>query len=406
MEHEYIIETVVFIIYCSLKNMKSIKFLSTFLLIWLFAVNANAVEGARITYSNGLKIEVPEAGFDVKINTEINVSYSYTTRSNHGGEMNSFDPYRERLTFLGNILNKKVSYYLQYKFAGTNLTAFDNDDARAIFGKGKGNRDESASLSEAWIQYNVEENFQFRLGRQKLQFGIVQPAGMTKLQFITRPLAYQVFGELYKYIPSTDAGATGYYNITVDNNVLTTSFGVFNDAESGDRNTSVATAANINYAANGFDRTTEGDVKYTTGIAWTAGLSALYNKVYTNEDAYDVGLDFALKSSGFSLQMEGFLTYLDSDKYHSSDNYGYYIQTGYFFVPKTYEGVLRFSGVALDKKFGLNPSSESYEYSAAINRYILGHNLKLQGAFSYYTLDGNNKDQDAFKFILGVSANL
>jgi hypothetical protein len=185
--------------------------------------------------------------------------------------------------------------------------------------------------------------------------------------------------------------------------------GGFNSkGKAADRDTYVAGVASINYAANGFDRTTEGDLGYTKGVAWTTGLSGLYNQLIGNieEDAYNIGLDFGLRTKGLSLQSELFTTILDPELGKNSNNYGYYIQAGYFVVPKDIEVALRFSGVSLDKHFVKNSSSDSFEYSVVLNKYILGHNLKLQTSVSYYTLDGKTKDQDQLKFLAGVSANL
>ncbi|MDR2337174.1 MAG: OprO/OprP family phosphate-selective porin [Deltaproteobacteria bacterium] len=395
--------------------MRSIKILSVLLLSGFFIQNSSAADGARITYDKGTKIEIPEAGFNLKINTEVNVAYSYTSINRGGAEKNSFDPFRERITLQGDVANKKFSYYTQYKFAGSNITAFGDNDIRDQFSARSSSAsfpDEDPSLVEAWVQYNIDEQFKVRFGRQKLQFGYSQPAATTKLEFFTRPLAYQVLGELYKYIPSIDVGTTGYYKVNVDNSVLTATLGGFNSkSKAADRDTYVAGVASINYAANGFDRTAEGDLGYTKGVAWTTGLSGLYNQMYLGnieieEDVYNIGLDFGLRTKGLSLQSEVFTTIVDPELGKNSNNYGYYIQAGYFVVPKDIEVALRFSGVSLDKHFVRNSSSDSFEYSAVLNKYILGHNLKLQTSVSYYTLDGKTKDQDQLKFLAGISANL
>ena len=407
-----------------MQSLKLLKTLISIIATTVFVQSVWAVDGANIIYDGGTRIEIPEAGFSVKLAVEINVAYSYTAVNRGGENINSFDMYRERLTISGDALDKHINYFLQNNFETSDITAFNNASTREQFGVGNSAPAHGSGLQEGWIQYNFDKDVKLRLGRQKEQFGYALPSSTAKQQFLVRPLAYQVISEIYKLIAGTQAGATGYYSVPLESkSSLNLSLGVFNGqsyAANGTTSykanyatdTHVTGILSANYIYNGFDRSQEGDVGYTNGVSWTTGLSGSYRKAdfsgvsgtsfYTGTASiYNAGIDFGLRSRGFSLQAEAFTSILDREDASTLDNYGYYVQTGYFITPKDMEVALRFSGVDMDRHF-IAGGRDSYEYSAVFNKYILGHNLKLQAVVSYYELRTGVAKHDVSKFMLGV----
>ena len=92
------------------------------------------------------------------------------------------------------------------------------------------------------------------------------------------------------------------------------------------------------------------------------------------------GADAALKWKGFSLQGEYFLALANGDSSHLEQiGQGFYIQSGYFVIPKTLELAARYG--YMDPNRSLNKDHWT-ETTGAISWYINEHNLKLQADFT------------------------
>ena len=96
--------------------------------------------------------------------------------------------------------------------------------------------------------------------------------------------------------------------------------------------------------------------------------------------------------------MEGGYYYREIDPkaftpFGKQDAEGYYIQAGYFLIPKHLEIVTRYSFVEPD-----NPSqianNEQEEFTLGANYYFLGHRLKTQLNYSLFSTKAGNGVED------------
>ena len=90
-----------------------------------------------------------------------------------------------------------------------------------------------------------------------------------------------------------------------------------------------------------------------------------------------MGLDFILKYKGFALQAEGFVRNVDTHDHSKriGNATGYYVQAGYFLVPKTIEVVGRYNAMDPDTRIGNDLITSG---AGGLNWYLNGHEHKVQ----------------------------
>jgi hypothetical protein len=137
------------------------------------------------------------------------------------------------------------------------------------------------------------------------------------------------------------------------------------------------------------NRGVEGDVDYTDELAWDIGGSFVYSdENYPATDTmpadrfkvHSISADTGVKYKGLSLVGEYYWQDIDSEARDNdvSDN-GAYVQVGYFIQPKKWEIAGRWGLLSCDDESiysvcqGIDDINEA---GAAINYYMMGHNLK------------------------------
>ena len=326
---------------------------------------AVAADEARVYYDNGVKIEAPAQGFDTKLNTLLITSYTFEANDEAKNKSN-FDINEARISLKGNILDKQFSYFINGDFVG------NQDDS------GK----DTAALKDAWMQWNPCELNQFRIGQWANNFTRQQPLTDNLTMFPKDSITTSAFG----HGRNTGVAMLG------NNGGLDYSLGAFNgDSEfEGEsrpgQDTDLMGIGHIAYSEN-YDRKVESDINYTEGLGWTAGMSGSYEEAEYETDGIKgnaLGLtgDLGMKSAGFSLLGEIMWRTVDLDGYDSTiDDLGYYVEAGYFFIPKEWEVAGRFSNVSYDN------DDEEQEYNIFLNRYINGNNLKVQTGVTFLDTD-------------------
>jgi hypothetical protein len=149
----------------------------------------------------------------------------------------------------------------------------------------------------------------------------------------------------------------------------------------------------------------EGDIDWTEELATSVGVAYAHSDREVpvgdfpntgKDNANLVNIDANLKYMGLGLHAE----YFNNNTDVSGDTNGFYVQGGYFFVPKKWEIAARYGMTNCDDGSGIgaNPTSGTSlvscagadsinEASASLNYYFWRHNLKAQLGYDYVNTD-------------------
>lgn len=351
----------------------------------------NGSEVGRLRYDEGTRLEFGDT-FDLKMNFLVQPRITFSDNDRHldkdseasGNDTTSVSVKRIRLEFTGNLFNKEFSYKVQEDLAG------------GIQGDGR----KGSNLKDAWLQWNIDPAAKVRVGQHKVPFSRQELVSVQNLQFLERAMVTQEF------VPARNVGAMLQGS---PEHGLTYSLGVYNGESKGEGenregiDNKVLGAAMVSYDIGEYgERGMEGDWAYSNAPAATMGLGVLYGqgengfvgpqlKEFTlhpltaDFDKFDVNLDFAGRCHGGSFQGEFFYRHLDGTSPKSqmlpagenlkADDYGFYFQSGWFFVPRKWEIAGRFGYLAPDSSSGVDDVTE---YSGVVSYFIKGRFLKLQ----------------------------
>jgi len=283
------------------------------------------------------------------------------------------------------------------------------------------------------VSYNFMPDMGVKLGRYKGPFGKQETTSSGRQMLVDRSLANEVFNidrttgvELFGTLDMGDIKPD--YRVMVFNGLQNN-----NDAPFSDNDNSPGIAARLAVpmmGATAKDFANESDLKGHENTVSQVGFSIAYSNDRNEDhfaggesDSYEflgknpdgrsdvyelggettlLGVDFAMKSNGLSVILEGFYQHVDADAGEIAfeqdfgagrsvadpitgaimdgcelDNYGWYAQAGYFIMPEKFELVSRVSGVHVDS------TNDMYEYAAGWNYYISGQDLKLSMDLSY-----------------------
>jgi phosphate-selective porin len=384
----------------------------------------------------GFVFSTPDDHFSLAIGSRLQVRYTLTdidsafVNPNRGTEdSQSVDIPRARLWWEGHAFTKRLKYKLQIDVAG-----------------GSGD-----ILRDLELEYELIEDkwLTVKAGQFKTPFCRQEMTSSGRLEFVDRSLACSNFrfdrnrGVMFRGLPMNalfeyDAGA---FNTTgrngpsnPDTNFLYITRFAINPlgpipySEGDFENTpSPLVAIGVSYAyekAKGSVFTsaaqTAADPDDPTMSVITANgspqnrvpflrmIQPYYNKLANpngiTANVHTVGTDLAARWMGLDLQFEYFLGFVSNDANGSAapgapfvlppssfDNHGYYVQSGYFIIPKKFQIAARYSElnantearVALSS--GRTVSPKQSELLGAISYYFWQHNLKVQTDFGPVT---------------------
>lgn len=347
------------------------------------AAKGEAVEG-KMSYDGGTRLNFG-SDFDMKINLRIQTLYTYndydeseaTGRDDTGG----FDLRDVRAEFAGNLLDKEFSYKLSTDFADDN----------------GGNE-----LKDAYLQWNWSDAAQWRMGQYKQPFSRQENVSGAKLQFVDRSEVTDLFA------PGRHRGTMIHGAVAGSGHYYAGIFNGFSDDEgnnAGPSDNNYTGVWQFTYDIGDYgSRDYEGDVNMTRGFAMTMGAAFMYGQGEEaglgDFDHWDFNADLGMRAGGWSAQGEfyhGVLEFDDSDD--ENKNTGFYVQTGYFFVPEKWEAAVRFGYLNPDED--TSDLDDAQEYNVALGYYIKGHSLKLinQGTFLVDNFE-NGDDNTDFRYDL------
>lgn len=235
-------------------------------------------------------------------------------------------------------------------------------------------------LEEAWINYRFIEAAQLKAGQYKVPFA---------RQELTSDgaLAYDA-----GFFNGTGQNGTRTNNsMAIAARAVASPFGEMGYDEPDLANTPKPLfSLGANYLANRLKRngnsnffdTTTSTPPYAGSKGWL-GRNAANTAIFDNTERVDIdmyGIDAAFKWRGFSTQGENFGGTAEGRTHGRTVHArAYYVQAGYFLVPKRLEATARYSCVDPNRDA---PPDLQVEATGAVSYYFRGHNLKLQGDYT------------------------
>jgi phosphate-selective porin OprO/OprP len=359
------------------------------------AAGASDSSASKLYWNQGTRVEFPDTGFTTSIATMLQTRYSFNDRDEDAGQRNtsSFDVNRARLIISGTALNREFSYMLSTDF----VSAPDSD---ANFGQ-------SPQVRDAYIDWRpCKDDTGIRMGAFKTAVSRQFNTNQQSMQFVDRSLVSEYF------TIGRENGAMAYGSLA--DGMITGSAGIFNGESTREapnfsgvdtRHTGVF-SVRVNPTGS-MNVAEEGDIDFTEELATSVGATYAHSDrelaAGGKDNANLVNVDANLKYMGLGLHAE----YFTNDTDVAGDTSGFYVQGGYFFVPKKWEIAARYGMTDCDDGAGIsaNPTSGTQliscagadsvsEASASLNYYFWRHNLKAQLGYDYVNTDVTGAGDD------------
>jgi phosphate-selective porin OprO/OprP len=376
------------------------------------AAGASDSSASKLYWNQGTRVEFPDTGFTTSVATMLQTRYSFTDPNQSPGTIrnkSSFDVNRARLIVSGTALNREFSYMLSTDF----VSAPDSD---ANFGQ-------SPQVRDAYIDWTpCKDDTGLRLGVFKTAFSRQFNTNQQSMQFVDRSVTSEFF------TLGRENGAMAYGSLA--DGMITGSAGIFNGESSLEGPNSPAADTRhtgiVSLRVNPTGKMNvaeEGDIDWTEematslGVAYARASRELAGSPGTN-NADLVNVDANVKYMGLGIHAEYFFSNSDKDPAFGDDRTnGFYVQGGYFVVPKRLELAARYGrtdcadGNATSSLPQGNPvtcigSDSISEASASLNYYFWRHNLKAQLGYDYvnYDLSGSGQDLRSNRYVFQLSS--
>jgi phosphate-selective porin OprO/OprP len=343
------------------------------------------IKKIEIGYKKGTYIKTPDDRFALKLNVRTQGQFKYQDQEDEKNTA-SFDVKRARLLAGGNMFYPWMQYFTQVTLEGG-----------------------SAALRDAYIEAAYYDWAKPRIGQYKVPFDREFLTSAFNLDLIDRSIASNAFNL------GRDIGVQVSGGFLKDQ--LNYAVGMFNGsgANQSNQDQNFMYLGRMVYTPFGSFPYSEGALdtpdtpKLAVGAAGAylpglepgerktlAGPLGNTNIVPVNSDIYELTADLAFKYQNFFFQGGYYFRNIDPEKpttYGSENAQGFYLQGGYFLVPKKFELAARYSWVDPDNPNQTN-DNEQQEYTGGLSYYMDGHNLKLQANYSLFRNESTNGDLD------------
>lgn len=367
------------------------------------AEQKNADEEVRLYWSKGWQLEFPQSGNSIGLALLMQERYTFWDNQD-SSNVSSFEISKAKLAFSASLLDNEFSVSMDPDFVGD--------------GGGDG-QSAKPSLKDAYISWNANKSLSFDLGQFKTFVSKQYVTSDWKGEFPERSIASDYFS-----MGRQEGAALNYKS---EDSKWQLKAAVFNGLSSGeganrpglDTKELVQVGARVNPLGQ-IDVRAEGDVDYSESLGLSLGTalsrSEALEEVSDNLPSVDMNMnsynfDANLKYRGLALAAEYYLSSTAAaGPYADSLAQGFYLQSGYFFIPKKVEFVVRYSMVDCDSgKAGGSCSGNSSinEASAALTYMWLKHQLKMTLAYSALlsnALQADAQGEDSNRWILQLSS--
>lgn len=309
--------------------------------------------------------------------------------------LSSFDIQHAKFYMGGNAYGPHIQYYVQAAAANNTRTV------------GLGPISESTNQGFIMEDYYVRiqyEGMDIKFGQFKVPFSRQWMIYSGNIDFVQRATSTQAFlfgrdrGITFSRYSDAFNATVGVFNgggtLQAANPFqLQTGQNVSNDSVTP----GLLYVARITYSPFGSVGYSEGDVEQTQGqrVEFGGGFAYDQNRDYDlnldritddfSVDTMSASADATFKSEGGSIQGEYFWRKHQPSLSSDFTSHGFYIQPAYFFVPRKFEGALRFSLLDPNTNVG---SDKILEGAASLNYYISeDHRIKTKIQYTYLRQD-------------------
>lgn len=354
-------------------------------------------EMAKTYYSGGTRFEFPDTGFTAKLNTLIQSSYVFTDNDNGASDVSSFSVDKARLALSGSALHNEFTYLLEAEFGTEGETGMDRTATTT-----------AGQLTDAYIQWEPCDNVWARMGQWRTPLSRQYNAEEYELQFVDRSNASEAF------TLGRNQGLSVMANL-MDGQLAATA-GIWNGVSNGEginmkgADNDHAYHVGLRFNPIGqMDAFEEGDLYWTDDMAVSMGVayvnaSNTSDSLGVNSDIDTISADVNLKYQGFSLHGEYFWKSVDTDGVSDSvDPTAFYVQAGYFVMPKKLEIAARYGYIDPDNKALYDTQDQ---VTAGVTYHFWGYQLKAMLNYDYVNnkdVGGSSDDSSTDRWILGVS---
>ena len=337
---------------------------------------AGAVTSAassKVYYKNGTRIEFPDAGFTSGFFVLLRERYTFTDNEDKD-DTSSFEQKTARIYMTGTALHNEFAYSLMADFVGKTS-----------------NGENVPVMKDMFIDWRPSDWAELRMGHWPTFFTRQFPNNPGKITFPDFALATNYFTH------GRQNGAS--FMLKSPDKVWNLRGGIFNGNSDGEgeatpgvdeKNLMILSLRTTPLGE--IDPWEESDLNYSQDPGLTMAVAYAYGQnensiddVLIDSDVNSVGADLMFKYAGFSLAGEFFYRNIDADQYSDSiDPLGFYLQSGYFLLPKKFELAARYSMIDCDngRAPGLCSGNDQVnEVTAALNYYFWGNGVKATLAF-------------------------
>ena len=383
--------------------------ITVFLLPSIILSAQSQLPNIDLKFGKGLRITATDSSMHLKMQFRMQSLFTSSRDLEEGSIWNtSYKIRRARLKFEGWALSPKLSYKVEI--------ALSNDDLKSKDDWEQSNEAPKIML-DAVVKYKLHPNLEIWAGQTKLPGNRERVVSSQKLQFVDRSLVNDIFNI------DRDLGIQLHGKLKSGNLVIKP---IVAWAMGEGRNITIGNIGGYSYtgrlevlpfgefASNGdyfdADLKREETPKLAFGATYNLNQGTSRQKQsgrflmdedgnYLTNDIHTVFVDAVFKYQGFSLTSEyaqkSFVnitlhkneippsTVIDADGKSYYTGEGFNVQMGYL-MKNNWEVATRFTSILPDheKSFkGLN------EYTFGLSKYIVGHNLKLQGDVSLADYD-------------------
>jgi hypothetical protein len=127
-----------------------------------------------------------------------------------------------------------------------------------------------------------------------------------------------------------------------------------------------------------------------------AGRLGSTQVVPVRSDVFQFTSDLAFQYQNFSLEGAYYYRTIDPKeptKFGRESAYGYFLQGGYFLIPKKFEVAARYSYTNPDNPTQVD-NDRKMEVTAGVSYYVFGHPLKIQANYSFFKTEATPEDLD------------
>ena len=390
----------------------------TLIALFLFAINVTAQEISDTSFGKGLiNFTAKDSSFSVKFAPRFQVrsisSWDHDG-DQYGSPEHNFIVRRARLKFDGFAYSPKLKYKIELGLSN-----------RDISGANDYNRNTPRYILDAVIMWQFAENWELWAGQTKLPGNVERVVSSANLQLIDRSLLNSRFNI------DRDLGIQLRHNSDLGGNFLMREKFAISQGEG--RNVTEGNEGGLQYTArlellpfgafkskgdySQSDLKREAKPKLMLGFTYNYNQDAVRERGFAGDymertdgtiyetDQTTIFADAMFKFDGFSFMGEYAKRTADNEIATEADGVtptgdivltgnALNLQAGYLFK-SNYELAARFTTVEFESITSTLPRKQ---YTIGLNKFIVGHKLKVQSDLSYTTIAGN---EDNITFRLG-----